>query len=74
VPERVDPVKGAERVGYRDQLAAMRAKVAAGSAALILVHPESLRPELPALEELTGGWQPTSRASDGWIFLGDAGS
>jgi hypothetical protein len=70
VPERVDPVKGAERVGYRDELAAMRAEIEAGSAALILVHPESLRPELPSLEELIPGWQPTVRASDGMVFLG----
>ena len=69
VPERIDPVKGAVRGGYEQELQAMHASIDAGEAALVLIHPQSLRPELPPLEELTAGREPVFSAADGWIFL-----
>jgi 4-amino-4-deoxy-L-arabinose transferase-like glycosyltransferase len=70
VPERIDPVKGAERSGYQQELEAMHASIDAGEAALILFHPRSLRPELPPLDELTAALEPTWVVSDGMIFIG----
>jgi 4-amino-4-deoxy-L-arabinose transferase-like glycosyltransferase len=69
VPERIDPVKGAERSGYQLELEAMHASIDAGEAALVLVHPESLPPELPPLEELLAGRAPALVAADGMIYL-----
>jgi 4-amino-4-deoxy-L-arabinose transferase-like glycosyltransferase len=72
VPERIDPVKGTEREGYQRELAAMHARIDSGEAALILFHPQSLPPELPTLEELMEGRQPTLLGDDGFILLGPA--
>jgi 4-amino-4-deoxy-L-arabinose transferase-like glycosyltransferase len=69
VPERIDPVKGAVRGGYREELKAMHANIDAGEAALVLFHPQSLAPELPSLDELIAGREPVFSAADGWIFL-----
>ena len=75
VPERIDPVKGAERSGYRQDLEAMHARIDAGEAALVLFRPESLRPELPPLDELIAGREAALIAADGAIYLdqGEAG-
>ena len=48
----------------------MHASIDAGEAVLVLIHPQSLRPELPPLEELIGGREPALMTADGWIFLG----
>ena len=69
VPERIDPVKGTERSEYRDELEVMHASVVAGEAALVLFHPDSLRPELPSLDELTAGLEPALVMADGTIYL-----
>jgi 4-amino-4-deoxy-L-arabinose transferase-like glycosyltransferase len=74
IPERIDPVKGAERSGYEQELVAMHARIDAGEAALVLFHPQSLPPGLPSLDELIAGRAPALMTADGWIFLGPNGT
>jgi 4-amino-4-deoxy-L-arabinose transferase-like glycosyltransferase len=68
VPERTDPVKGIERADYHQQLEAMRSDLEGGGAALVLFHPQVLPPELPSLDELTGGLAILDAAADGTIY------
>jgi len=70
VPERIDPVKGAERSGYRQDLETMHARIAAGEAALILFYRQSLKPELLPLHELTEGLKAALAGQDGAIYYG----
>ncbi len=68
VPERIDPVLGAERPDYRQQLRRMRSRLSEGDGFLVLFHPQALRVEMPPLVQLTQGFAPVRRLSDGTIY------
>ncbi len=68
VPEVIDPVLGGPRTDFEAQLDRMRARLEDG-AALVIFHPDALRPELPSIDILTQGLLRANAGSDGVIYL-----
>ncbi len=69
-PEAIDPVKGEPRLDLGAELEAMRARLSADDAYLVIFHPDSLRVEMPPLADLTQGLQPVLKTSDAVVYSG----
>lgn len=61
-------LKGRERPDYDVKFRAMRQKLRSPNSALVVFHPQALRPGMPSLEVMRQGLVPLYQGSDGLIF------